>query len=394
MQVTGFASLPSMLHHRFGSSLIRSYVSQTTPLFKKRHGRSKVKALLKKNHDENLLSHKIQILEQQLDKTESVAKPSKECPRIKPVEFIAKEDLLTDEKEISQKIAELQEEVIQLRSNLHTRDLEFLELDIGMIMNGSLSLREIFGAVRDFTPQLENPNDRALFDKLMGWWKTSDSFNFFEQFSSTWDTKISKETKDVVLRDIGLRLKDSGLTTDERILDAVLDALHPLHKENYLTKVRNIKIRRHVGKSEGRGESMFPTLWTKGSVMLENTLHPQRDSDVLDSLKVGDIVRFIVLRRFGETRYLTKRLMGLPGDVVTIFDGKSYIVPKGYFWALGDNPGSSIDSRHFGAIPSQNLRSQVFFAYSRNNLGFRFFTSKYEFHFSRNHQQEEVASQD
>lgn len=370
-----------MWHRRFGSSLIRSFVSRTNPLFKKRHGRSKVKTLLKKNHDEDRLSKKIRILKQQLDETESVPKPSKECPRLKSVPFIAKEDLLTDETEISQRLNALQKELIDLRlPKLHPPDRQRLEFDIVMIKNGFPSLWETFGAMRDISSQLENPNQRALVQELMRWWNNSDLVNFSEKFSSIWGEQISEETKAVVLREVERRLKDSGSTVNERIIDAVVDALNPRHKENYLKKVRDTLIRRHVTVSQGKGESMLPTLWSKDCVMLTNPLHPQRDSDVLDSVQIGDIVTFIVLKHNDETNLMTKRLMGLPGDTVAMIDGNSYVVPKGYFWALGDNPDCSTDSRHFGAIPSQNLREQIFFAYPKNNLGFRFFTSRYEFH--------------
>ena len=57
-----------------------------------------------------------------------------------------------------------------------------------------------------------------------------------------------------------------------------------------------------------------------------------------------------------------KRIAGLEGDIVN-FKGREYTVPKGYFWALGDNPPESEDSRHYGAVPLQNIRARVLFAY-------------------------------
>ena len=57
-----------------------------------------------------------------------------------------------------------------------------------------------------------------------------------------------------------------------------------------------------------------------------------------------------------------KRIAGLEGDIVD-FRGRKYTIPKGYFWALGDNPSASTDSRHTGAVPLQNIRSRVLFAY-------------------------------
>jgi len=57
-----------------------------------------------------------------------------------------------------------------------------------------------------------------------------------------------------------------------------------------------------------------------------------------------------------------KRIAGLEGDIVN-FKGREYTVPKGYFWALGDNPPESEDSRYYGAVPLQNIRARVLFAY-------------------------------
>ena len=57
-----------------------------------------------------------------------------------------------------------------------------------------------------------------------------------------------------------------------------------------------------------------------------------------------------------------KRISALEGDVVT-FKGRKYKVPEDHCWVLGDNPKESWDSRHYGALPLQNLRSRVLFTF-------------------------------
>ena len=92
-----------------------------------------------------------------------------------------------------------------------------------------------------------------------------------------------------------------------------------------------------------------------------------------------------------------KRLIGLPGDVVSERDGFVYIdgkklnepyiqsarrdhdpprvwpkvAPDHYFF-MGDNRNSSCDSRTWGTVPRKNLIGEVFFVYwPPNRLGFR-----------------------
>ena len=83
-------------------------------------------------------------------------------------------------------------------------------------------------------------------------------------------------------------------------------------------------------------------------------------------LRVGQMVTFCLehtetvdpasFRAFHGIAFYGKRVAALGGDTVD-FRNMRVRVPEGHFWALGDNPPQSYDSRAFGAVPLSNLRS-------------------------------------
>jgi signal peptidase I len=91
-----------------------------------------------------------------------------------------------------------------------------------------------------------------------------------------------------------------------------------------------------------------------------------------------------------------KRLIGLPGDRINERDGiiyindvrlnepyiqpsrrdhnppRSWVVPKGDYFFMGDNRAQSCDSRMWGPVPRANLIGEVFFVYwPLNRISFR-----------------------
>ena len=103
-------------------------------------------------------------------------------------------------------------------------------------------------------------------------------------------------------------------------------------------------------------------------------------------------------QRCGAGGTFVKRIIGLPGDTVTekaggyiYINGKkldepyikpdrraedhtqnSWTVPPGQYFMMGDNRGSSCDSRVWGSVPRKNLIGEVFAVYwPPNRISFR-----------------------
>ena len=96
----------------------------------------------------------------------------------------------------------------------------------------------------------------------------------------------------------------------------------------------------------------------------------------------GDLV---VFRLPTDTRFMVKRVHGLPGQGVEIRDGRPEVdgrpvtttsgpprdsrafgpvlVPEGAYFCMGDNPEVSLDSRTFGAVKRESIYGRPFLRY-------------------------------
>lgn len=127
------------------------------------------------------------------------------------------------------------------------------------------------------------------------------------------------------------------------------------------------------------GDSMNPTL-QDGEILILNK----------SKYKFSDIKREdIISLKYADTKYLIKRVIGLPGDKVEIINNKLYIngkeyqeeylkkdlnyvdfrlsdlgyntIPENMYLVLGDNREISLDSRKIGLIKKEDIKGKISF---------------------------------
>lgn len=129
------------------------------------------------------------------------------------------------------------------------------------------------------------------------------------------------------------------------------------------------------------GNSMYPTL-NDGDILIVNKFKYR-----FAKINRGDIISL----KYADTKYLIKRVIGLPGEDIRITDNKLYInnqlykeeylpnnlnyndfklsdlgytaIPKDMYLVLGDNRENSLDSRKIGLIKKSEINGKISFRF-------------------------------
>lgn len=171
------------------------------------------------------------------------------------------------------------------------------------------------------------------------------------------------------------------LKAAKTILDFVMDILETVVFVGSMFIVVYLFI---LTPNQVKGASMEPTFHTSEYILTSRITYKFR------KMQRGDVVVFKSPKN-PDIEYI-KRIIGMPGDVVTITDGvvtvndnllseqyiaattnlweggcvkngEPYSVPDGEVFVMGDNRPRSSDSREFCSIPIQSLIGQVFYRY-------------------------------
>lgn len=132
-----------------------------------------------------------------------------------------------------------------------------------------------------------------------------------------------------------------------------------------------------TGRYRVQGHSMMPTL-EEGEYLIINKL-----SYYLDEPQRGDIIVLHFPR--DRSREYIKRIIGLPGDMVEVADGRvsvngveleepyingaasyssgSWRVPEGQYFVMGDNRNNSSDSRSWSYLPRADIVGKAWLIY-------------------------------
>ena len=349
------------LHKNASKTATRGIAAATPPcLAKKRKRKSRVDAETVLDSSQHR-QRRLEELRRQLEEPMKV-EPPKVANRILKCPYIEVEKLMSQE--------DFDEEVIALDAQLNewvdttldSVDKEWLTTEINLIQSGDLSNQELVDSIRASLDKIEDAADHNKVNNFLGWYKKTTVKNFNTRFESTLKD-VSMKTQDILLSAGVIPMEDMKAKW-ERIDEVKLSALDPWYRQEFYRKKRDLWSRRHTRYSQSRGPSMLPTISDPGTSFVQ-PFHPTPDVNLLEQeVKVGNVVMFMAILTNGDVKYYCKRVQGLPGDMVQTITGETVIVPEECFWALGDNPAESYDSRHYGAVPEPNLRKKYIFTYS------------------------------
>jgi signal peptidase I len=99
------------------------------------------------------------------------------------------------------------------------------------------------------------------------------------------------------------------------------------------------------------GASMEPVVLKGDRVIADKTAYQRMPPNR------GDVIVFVYPD--DRSKIFIKRIEALPGDIITLADGRKETVPHGSVYVLGDNRGQSTDSRTFGFVPLRDVTGKV-----------------------------------
>ncbi|MFN6564425.1 MAG: signal peptidase I [Nostoc sp. ChiSLP01] len=139
-------------------------------------------------------------------------------------------------------------------------------------------------------------------------------------------------------------------------------------------------------------DSMLPTLHTGDRLVVEKIsyhFHPPITGDIIVFQPPAELQR----RGYPQDQAFIKRVIGQPGEVISVVRGEVYInnkrlaedyiaelanqpfqpvkVPQDQFFVMGDNRNDSNDSRYWGFLPRKNIIGRATFRFwPLNRIGF------------------------
>ena len=118
--------------------------------------------------------------------------------------------------------------------------------------------------------------------------------------------------------------------------------------------------------------------WKAGEGLSRHAIHAPKRGEVI-------VFEFPDSNPNNSRKDFVKRVVGLPGETVRMFDGKVFVneevldepylsqkdhsnvsevtLGEGEYYVLGDNRAHSNDSRSWGAVPEANIRGKVWMVY-------------------------------